>query len=97
MTVGLRLDTNRVGTNRARVTLQDLQGRMDSGAKRVTLYVRSLDMDMGLETIQAQPSPEGEYGAEVVLSMAGRWQVSVEVTPSHGDTFVTEFQVSPTL
>ncbi len=97
MTVGLRLDPNRVGTNRAWVKLQDLHGRAMSDAKRVTLYVRSLDMDMGLETIQAQPQTEGDYGAEVVLSMAGRWQVSVEVTPERGDTFVTEFQVSPTL
>ncbi len=97
ITVGLKLEPNKVGTNQSVITLRDSGGRAVEGAKRVTLYLRSLDMDMGLQTVQAQAAGGGAYQAEVFLSMAGRWSISVEVTPSHGDTFVTEFQTSTRL
>jgi copper transport protein len=97
MTVSLRVEPNKVGDNRAVITLKDFDGRTRTDARRVTLYVRSLDMDMGLETIQTEPSPEGGYEAKVMLSMGGRWLFSVEVSPSQGDTFLTEFRVPTTL
>jgi hypothetical protein len=77
--------------------LKDFDGRTRTDARRVTIYVRSLDMDMGLETVQAEPSPGGTYEAKVLLSMAGRWLFSVEVSPPQGDTFLTEFRVPTTL
>ena len=93
--VNLRLDSVRVGTVHSVVNLQDSTGRTISDAKRVTLFARMLDMDMGLETIEAQPTPSGAYQADIPLTMAGKWSVSVEVSPAHGDTFVTEFNISP--
>ena len=96
-TIGLRLDPNKAGPNQAVILVQNSDGQTISEARRVTLFLRSLDMDMGLQTIQAQPSPDGAYTAEVFLSMAGRWLVSVEVSPPRGDTFVTEFEISSTL
>jgi copper transport protein len=97
MTVSLRVDPNKVGDNVAQITLTDSDGRTRSDARRVTLYVRSLDMDMGLETIQAELSPEGGYEARVTLSMAGRWLFTVEISPPQGDTFLTEFRVPTTI
>jgi len=94
MTINLKIDPNRVGANKASVTLTDSRGQRISGAKRVTLYLRSKDMDMGLETVEAVPAPDGTYGADVSLSMAGRWAISVEVSPPRGDTFVAEFKHS---
>jgi copper transport protein len=92
-TVGLKMDPNRVGKNQAVVTLTGAGGQRISDAKRVAVYLRSLDMDMGLETVEAQPSPDGTYQAEVALSMAGRWLVTVEVSPPRGDGFTTEFTI----
>jgi copper transport protein len=97
MIVNLRLDAVRVGTVHSVVKLQDLTGRTISDAKRVTLFVRMLDMDMGLETIETQSAPSGGYQADIPLPMAGKWSVSVEVSPSHGDTFVAEFDISPAI
>jgi copper transport protein len=97
MTVSLRVEPNKVGDNRAVITLTDTDGRTRSDARRVTLYVRSLDMDMGLETVQAEPSPEGGYEARIMLSMAGRWLFSVEISPPQGDTFLTEFRIPTSL
>jgi copper transport protein len=94
MTVNLKLDSTKVGTIHSAVILQDSNGRTITDAKSVTFFVRMLDMDMGLETIEAQPVPGGAYQADIPFSMAGRWSINVEVSPSHGDTFVTEFNVS---
>ncbi len=94
LTVNLNLDSTRVGTVHTSVILRDSSGRTITDAERVTLYLRMLDMDMGLETIEAQPTPSGAFQADIPFSMAGRWLVSVEVSPAHGDTFVTEFNVS---
>jgi copper transport protein len=94
VSVSLSLTPNKVGSNQAVVVLRDAGGAAIADARRVTIYLRSLDMDMGLETFQAQPTSDGNYGAEVNLSMAGRWLVSVEVSPARGDTFITEFRIS---
>ena len=96
MTVGLKLDPNKVGGNRAVISLAS-NGQKIATARRVTVYLRSLDMDMGLTTVQAKPTDDGNYEADVVLSMAGKWLLSVEVSPPQGDTFVTEFKISSSL
>ena len=93
-TVALKMDSNKVGKNQAAITLTAADGRTVSDAKRVTVYLRSLDMDMGLATFPAALSPPGIYTSEVVFSMAGQWLVTVEVSPPRGDTFLTEFTVS---
>ncbi len=94
MSVALRLDSGQAGTRRAVVALADSRGRAVTDAKRVTLYLAMLDMNMGLETVQAEPSADGTYQAELALTMPGRWRISVEVSPARGDTFVTEFNFS---
>ena len=94
MRVTLSLDSNKLGPTHAFVTLQDSLGGPVKDAKRVTIYARMLEMDMGLDTIQAKVTPTGAYEADVALKMAGRWTISVEVSPAHGDTFVSEFEIS---
>jgi copper transport protein len=93
MVVNLKLDSSRVGTVHSVVTLQDLTGRTISDAKRVTLFVRMLDMDMALETVEAQATPSGTFQADIVLGMTGKWSISVQVSPPHGDTFVAQFDI----
>lgn len=94
MVVDLKLDSAKVGTIHSVVTLRDLTGRTITDAKGVTLFVRMLDMEMALESVEAQATPNGKYQADVSLAMAGRWQISVQVSPPHGDAFVTEFEIS---
>jgi len=94
-TVNLKLDSAKVGTVHSLVILKDSAGRAITDAKRVTLFVQMLDMDMGMKTIEAQLTPSGAYQADIPFSMAGRWSVSVQVSPIHGDAFVTEFDISP--
>jgi len=93
-TVNLKLDSTKVGTAHSIVTLQDSAGKIISDTRSVTLFARMPDMDMGLETIEAQPTPSGSFQADVPLTMAGKWSISVQVAPKRGDAFVTEFQVS---
>lgn len=92
-TVSLEITPNKAGRNTAHITLEDGGGQARTDARRVMLYARSLDMDMGLTTAAAALAPDGTYQAEITLSMAGRWQLSVEVTPADGDAFVAEFRI----
>lgn len=93
-TVDLKLDSTKVGTAHSTVTLLDGAGKAILGAKNVTVFARMVGMDMGLETIEALPGPNGSFRADIPLSMAGKWSISVQVAPQKGDAFVTEFQIS---
>ena len=67
-TVDLKLDSTKVGTAHSIVTLLDSTGKTISDAENVTLFARMLDMDMGLETIEAKPTPSGSFQADIPLS-----------------------------
>jgi copper transport protein len=97
LTVHLRMESNRVGKEQSVVTLTDVRGQRILGARHVTLYLRSQEMDMGLETVEGLPLADGAYRADVLLTMAGRWLISVEVSPAEGDDFVAEFELSSTM
>ena len=92
--VNLSLDSAQTGTRHAVVTLADSSGHRAGDAQKVTLYLAMQDMDMGLETLQTKRFPDGSYRADLPLTMAGKWKVSVEVTPARGDAFVTEFELT---
>lgn len=69
------------GNNRFVVELRDPQGRLIENASSVTLELNYLDADLGVQTLQAQKQESGQYVAdEVLLSVAGGWQVGLLVT-----------------
>jgi len=92
--ITVSLAPNRVGPNTVTISLLDSSHRKITDTKRVTAYLRMRDMDMGLTTVAAQPAEDGTYRAVVDLSMAGRWSLSVEVSPANGDDFVAAFDFS---
>ena len=92
--VNLKLDSTKVGTAHCVVTLLDPAGKAVTDTKSLGVFARMADMDMGLETIATTPAPNGSFQADIPLTMAGRWSISVQITPQKGDAFVAEFQVS---
>ena len=92
--VTVNLTPNRVGSNQVIVTLFDSSGHEVTNAASVNVYLQMRDMDMALDTIPAQREPDGTYRALVDLSMAGRWRLSVEVSPERGDDFFVDFDFS---
>ncbi len=43
-----------------------------------------LDMDMGTDSINLQPNGQGKFSANGDLSMAGHWQVRIQIrTPDN--------------
>jgi copper transport protein len=69
------------GNNRFVVELRDPQGRLIDNASLVTLELSYLDADLGVQTVEAQRQESGQYVAdEVLLSVAGGWQVGMLVT-----------------
>jgi copper transport protein len=90
----LRVEPARLGTNTVTVTLLGASGERLSDARKVTIYLRSLEMDMGLATGEALPGADGSYSSEMTFSMNGRWRVSVEVLPALGEAFVVEYDLT---
>ena len=91
--ISLQVTPQQAGYHRMVAWVRSKDGVVVSDARRVTFFLNMLEMDMGLQTVQAQPSGDGSYVADAVLPMAGRWRVSVEVSPPQHDTFLTEFDL----
>ena len=92
--VALRIEPGKLGPNKVQVQLSDASGKSVAAAKKVRVYLRMMEMDMGLTSVEASALPAGGFAAETVFPMSGRWKVSVEVTPASGDAFVVEYDVT---
>jgi copper transport protein len=89
--VTLTVEPNKAGPNLARVILNPYQRTEASRVRRVTLYVRCLDMDMGVQTFETTADADGSRRARITVPMIGRTQVSVEIEPERADTYVVPF------
>jgi copper transport protein len=90
----LRVEPARLSTNTVTVTVLGASGERLTDARKVTIYLRSLEMDMGLATGEALAGTDGTYSSDMTFSMNGRWRVSVEVLPTLGDAFVVEYDLT---
>jgi putative copper export protein/methionine-rich copper-binding protein CopC len=97
LTATLRVSPDAFGTNTFTVTLRDARGQPVSGAG-VIIADEMLDMDMGVQTAQLKPTTEaGVYSGQADLTMAGHWQVTVQVLPPNSQQlqkFVFRFSAS---
>jgi putative copper export protein len=83
------------GNNTFTVTLKDATGNPVTGAG-VMIQTNSLDMDMGTQSLQLKAvgdkSP-GSYSGQSELTMAGHWQVTVDIRlPHNAVPLTTNFQ-----
>jgi hypothetical protein len=90
--VTLRLSSNRVGASRAAVVIQDPAGTKHR-KHQVTLFVRCLEMDMGVAAFEASEDADGSYNGLIMFPMVGRTRVSVEIAPPQQDRYVAEFEL----
>ena len=91
--VTLTLNPNKVGANTAGVTIRSASTNAAADVRGLTLYVKSLDMDMGVQTFEAERGPDGAFSAPLVIPMAGRSLVTAEVAPGRGDRYLVEFPI----
>ena len=76
----LEVEPGRVGPNRILVSLEDRLGAPINTASDVSLRLTYLDAHLGETRATASPLGGGDYSAEdVLLSIAGPWQVEVVV------------------
>ncbi|MBI2822610.1 MAG: copper resistance protein CopC [Acidobacteria bacterium] len=77
--VSLKVHPNQIGHNQVEVVVQDKEGQAVSDLASLILVISMVDMDMGTERIEAEVQPDGSYQAEVVLGMAGTWEIDVRM------------------
>ena len=85
--VALAVRPNQAGENRIEVALTFARGGPVTDAQRVGLTLTMLDMEMGSREIAPQSLGDGQYGVQgSQLSMAGHWQVDVQVRQGGADS-----------
>jgi len=83
-TVTLNVNPNRFGTNVFTVTVVDNSTHKTTTNVGVALYTTMLDMDMGTDNVNLLPDGKGHFSARGDLSMAGHWQIRIQVrTPDN--------------
>ncbi|WP_089719171.1 CopD family protein [Candidatus Entotheonella palauensis] len=80
--------TNEIGGVQFEIALQQ-HGAPAPSDTRVSLYMRMVDHDMGLSNMAATPVSPGQYRASSLVSMAGVWQVEVNVQPPQAPALQT--------
>jgi copper transport protein len=82
-----------VGSNHVVVTIRRSGENTPVTVREVTVFIRPLEVDGGLDTVEPVPGPGGSFTATVVQAFGGRSLVSIQVSPVDGDAFVVEFDV----
>lgn len=79
--VSLNVSPNRFGSNVFTVQIKDLQTGKNLGPDEagVTIYTTMLDMQMGTDSVNLKPDGKGGFSASQDFSMAGNWNVEVQL------------------
>jgi putative copper export protein len=95
--VTMRVSPDIFGTNTFTVTLKDAAGRPVTGV-HVLIETDSLDMDMGIQTVQLREigaAAPGSYSGQSELTMAGHWKATVTLqVPGIRQPLTLDFQFS---
>jgi 5-hydroxyisourate hydrolase-like protein (transthyretin family) len=82
--VTLTITPNRSGPNAFTVSVLDRKTGRPITNVGVSLYTTQLDMDMGTDTVNAQPDGKGHFTATGDLTMSGDWQIRIQIrTPEN--------------
>jgi copper transport protein len=83
-TATLTVNPNRFGTNVFTVSVVDTSTGKAETNIGVSLYTTMLDMAMGTDTVNLLPDGKGHFSASGDLSMAGDWQIRIQIrTPDN--------------
>jgi len=92
----LEVNPNRFGANVFTVTVTDNNtGKIDTNVS-VNISTTMLDMDMGTDIISLLPDGKGHFSGSGDLSMAGNWQINIQIrTADHTLHLATAKIVTP--
>ncbi|MDP4087284.1 MAG: copper resistance protein CopC [Bacillota bacterium] len=89
--ISLHVTPNTIGENTFEVYLKDKNGKALSNIQQVTLTFKSLEMDMGEDTITLSEVKEGYYLAKGMdFNMSGHWNVHVHALTKDLNTIDTD-------
>ena len=82
--VQFRVTPNRLGANTFVVIPTTSSGKKPASTMKVHLDTTMLDMDMGTDIIDLQADKSGNYNGQGYLTMAGNWQIRIELVTTDG-------------
>jgi copper transport protein len=78
--IKVQITPDRIGPNTFTATVMNRQGKIIPNTQvGVSFYTTMLDMDMGTQSVNLQPSGKDQFSAPGDLDMGGHWQVRVDV------------------
>jgi copper transport protein len=80
--VTLDVNPNRFGTNVFTVTVVDSKTNKATTNVGVALYTTMIDLDMGTQNVKLLPDGKGHFSASGDLTMAGDWQIRIQIRTS---------------
>ncbi|GAB6992195.1 copper resistance CopC/CopD family protein [Paenibacillus pini] len=93
--ISLHISPNQTGDNMFEIQVKDSAGNSVKDIEQIKLTLSSLDMDMGNYDITIPGSSSAtSYQAKDLISMAGRWNVSVHVLTSSLEALDTNFIIT---
>jgi copper transport protein len=82
--VTLTVNPNRFGKNEFIVSVTEQSTNQPDTNVRVTIYTTMLDMAMGTQSLNLLPDGKGRFSMRGNLSMAGDWQIRIQIrTPEN--------------
>jgi copper transport protein len=82
--VQFHVTPNRLGANTFVVVPTASDGKKPATTMKVHLDTTMLDMDMGTDIIDLQVNKNGSYNGQGYLTMAGNWQIRIELVTTDG-------------
>ncbi len=77
--MALDVNPNLSGSNVFTVSVADINTGAPITNVGISLYASSLDMDMGVETVNLQVDGKGHFSASGDLHMEGNWQIRIQI------------------
>jgi hypothetical protein len=90
----LTITPDQQGNNTFTVTVKDAKSGQPISNAQVQLFTTMLDMAMGTDNAQLQSSGNGQYTTQGQLSMAGNWQIGIQIRTSDSQVHKAQIKIA---
>ena len=90
----LQRSMDQPGNNTFTVSVKDAQSGKAATDAQVQMFTTMLDMAMDTDSANLQANGNGQYSTQGELSMAGKWQIGIQVRTSDSQLHKAQINIS---
>ena len=92
----LTITPDQAGNNTFTVSVTDAKSGKPLTGAQVQLFTTMLDMAMGTDSADLQSTGNGQYSTQGELSMAGNWQIGIQIRTADSQLHKDQIKISTT-